>query len=539
MLKKLAPILIFILIAIPMLTFAQDLTIEKTPLQNSECSGAFIEHTLDHITMPQVFPIKMFDSNGSGIALNDLNQDGWIDIVLANLGDNSSILWNDGDLVFHRDELLMSSHARAVNIVDIDGDDWLDIIFTHQTSAPSLWRNDHSEGFVRELLPGVTELAYTLTWGDADQDGDLDLVTASYDAELELLLRNQFMNSDGAGVFYYENQDGVFIPTRLAERSQALAIVMDDINGDNQIDILVGNDFSVEDMSWTYVNGEWVPIALFDTMTHSTMSFDMGDIDNNGRLELFATDMHPYSDSQEVMQAWQPLMEQMMAIPMLPDDPQVMENVLQAADTNGYANTASAAQIASTGWSWSSKFGDLDSDGLLDLYVVNGMIAMDIFQHMPNGELVEENQVFRNTGNLQFEVMPEWKLNSTVSGRGMSMADMDNDGDLDIVINNLNSPAMLFENQVCGGNSITIDLHDNDTANTFALGSRVILHTSTESYTRLLRASSGYLSGEPTRIHFGLPENSVIESLEIQWRNGDITHIDQIEPNTHIDISYN
>jgi hypothetical protein len=67
----------------------------------------------------------------------------------------------------------------------------------------------------------------------------------------------------------------------------------------------------------------------------------------------------------------------------------------------------------------------------------------------------------------------------------------------------------------------------------------VILHTSTESYTRLLRASSGYLSGEPTRIHFGLPENSVIESLEIQWRNGDITHIDQIEPNAHIDISYN
>ena len=127
-----------------------------------------------------------------------------------------------------------------------------------------------------------------------------------------------------------------------------------------------------------------------------------------------------------------------------------MANVLQVRDGGGrWENQATRRGVDATGWSWSARFGDLDQDGYLDLYVVNGMIATDLFGHLANGELVEENQAFRNRGDGSFQPAPEWQLGSTASGRGMLMADLDDDGDLDIVVNNLRGFAQLFENQLC------------------------------------------------------------------------------------------
>ena len=272
-------------------------------------------------------------------------------------------------------------------------------------------------------------------------------------------------------------------------------------------------------------------------MTHSTMSLDVGDINNDGRWEIYATDMKPYRGTEDESAAWQPLMDMMANIPMLPDDPQLMENVLQVeSDPLNFANAADAYGLSATGWSWSAKFGDLDSDGYLDLYVVNGMIAADFFDHLPNNELVEENQAFRNISGNRFDTAPEWNLGSTRSGRGMSMADMDNDGDLDIIVNNLASPAQLFENQLCGGHNLTIDLKRSDTFNTAALGARLTLHTTTGTYTRLVEAASGYLSGNTSQQHFGLPEGSTIVQLEIDWGDGAISTIDNILPDTHMTL---
>ncbi len=116
-----------------------------------------------------------------------------------------------------------------------------------------------------------------------------------------------------------------------------------------------------------------------------------------------------------------------------------MENVLQVWTGDRYQNQAYDRNIDASGWSWSAKFGDLDTDGDLDLYIVNGMIAADLLAHLPGGELVEENQALRNDGTGHFTLAADWGLGSTRSGRGMSMADFDQDGDLDIVVNNLNS----------------------------------------------------------------------------------------------------
>jgi hypothetical protein len=494
----------------------------------------------------------MFEANGAGLAINDLDGDGDLDMILANHHNPNTILWNEGHLTFQA-ERMPYGDSRAVNIVDVDGDGRLDIVLTRRTGAPNYWRNTgqarreapgQDQGrsrlagmFAQELLPGLAKPAYAMNWADLDGDNDLDLVTASYDAALLVDLGNDFLLGGGAGVFYNENRAGRFVMQQLARDAQALALELFDLDGDRRLDILVGNDFALPDQAWLRQEEDWLETKPFTATSHSTMSFDRGDIDNDGRMELFSTDMKPYDERPETLAAWQPLMAGMDE-PHPPGDPQIMENVLQVAAQPGtFSNEAGDRGIAATGWSWSGKFGDLDQDGFLDLYVVNGMIELEMFGHLPNHELVEQNQAFRNAGQGRFAPAPEWGLGSTSSGRGMSMGDLDQDGDLDIVVNNLRGPAQLFENRLCGGKSLQIDLFWPGRGNTRAIGATLTLHTSQGSYTRQVRAASGYLSGDPARIHFGFPAETALYFLYIQWPDGTVSRADPIFPQTHLNIT--
>ncbi|MBK9122096.1 MAG: CRTAC1 family protein [Chloroflexi bacterium] len=514
---------------------AQDgVSVVSAPISpDRSCSARFAEHELDHVTDTSIRPVVMFESNGAGVSLGDLDKDGDLDIVFANLLPQITVLWNDGELRFTTQRINVQTPTRAVNTVDVDGDGWLDITLTTQLAAPMWLRSTGSldntgrPQFVRTPLNGVTRQAYSMAWADVDGDGDLDLVTSSYDAELEMKLRDSFMLSGRAGVTYYEQRDGQFVASRLSENAQGLVTYFFDIDGDNQLDVLVGNDFGPVDSAWLW-RGEWVETEPFSIMTHSTMSYDAVDFENDGRLELYAADMMPYSHDDETMAAWGPVMESMMAHPMVEDDPQVMQNVLRTMPINVSGDLADQLGISATGWSWSSKFADFDADGLADLYVVNGMIAADLFGHLPNGELVEENQAFRNIGG-RFVPAPDWALDSTASGRGMAIGDLDGDGDQDIVVNNLLSAARLFENELCGGRHILVDVGWSGTMNPQAIGTVIRLDTGVGTMTRTIRSGSGYLSGDPSVAHFGVPEGVAVERLRITWPDGASYHM-HVEP---------
>jgi hypothetical protein len=561
----------YILIGITLLVSCQiadlqgnNVRVQETELLNQEiCINSFIPHKLSFANGMRVREIGLYLNNGSGLAINDLDDDDDLDIVFTAVDREVGIFWNQGNLQFE-EERLDEKFPRGVAVVDVDGDGNLDLVFSHRgLKGITYWRNlgKEIEGSRFEVgeLPGVDSYAYTQAWGDVDGDGDLDLVTGSYNVEL---IQNGIAipeRDERAGVFYYEQTPEGFIPQRLALSAETLSIALVDLDDDGYKDLWVANDFDLQDQTWLWKNDRWQAATPFQQTPHSTMSTEWGFIANDNRLALFSTDMMPYDHSPETEAAWAPVMESMMMMemgemgshemegdhdmsmdhhmmPMDPGDPQIMENVLQMPREGVWDNEAKRRGIAASGWAWSAKFGDLDKDGYQDLYIVNGMIGINMFGHLTNHELVEENQAYQNLENGVFEPAPQWRLNATESGRGMVMADMDLDGDLDIVVNNLRASAYLFENQLCDGSALEVELQWPDSANRNAIGTQLELRTSIGTLTRDLRASGGYLSGDPFRVHFGFPEDTELFELKIIWPDGQVTQLDDIDPQTLIKI---
>ena len=475
--------------------------------------------------------------------------------MLGNLDGRNAIFWNRGGLKFRKEELPVGN-TRSVVAVDADGDGRLDLSFTHRLLPPTLWRNLGGAEPRFAEVPGFggRAIPYAVSWGDLDRDGDLDMAAASYDTEIPvpstgpvsqpeeyvgpsdpvrdaggavarwLSAMPAASGTPGGGVFVYLREDaGVFRIVRLARASQALALALQDLDGDGRLDIHVGNDFALPDAVFLAAGDRWERAEPLDAMTRNTMSLDAGDIDNDGVDELFATDMKPYRPTRKEEDRWYFVVVGMEELP--PDDSQVVRNVLLRWAGGGYRDVAVPAGVDASGWSWSSRLGDLDQDGFLDIYVVNGMVSAELFGQLPGAELTERNLAFRNRGDGTFAEAAEWALDDTAGGRGMTMADLDDDGDLDIAVNNLLSQAVVFENRLCGGASLQVALRRPGSGNHYALGARVSLATSTGTYVRQMRSTAGYLSGEPPRLHFGLPVGARIDSLSIVWPDGLTSHL--------------
>ncbi len=506
-------------------------TVAVVPHAASECGPGFAAHDLEHVTAGTGNTASTFDGTGAGVGIADLDGDADLDIVLANISQTSSVLENTGDLTFVRHEL-EEGRFRGVALLDLTSDGARDIVLTTGIGPPVLYQNPgdgNLGGFERVRMPGVRAATYSMAWTDLGGDGDLDLVTGSYNAELTIR-RNSPVLGEDTGVVLHERTDTDFEVTRLSETAQALALITTDIDGDGRFDVLVGNDLATPDMTWLQTDeGVATTDDLFATSSYSTMSFDAADHDNDGRNELFSTDMRPPAPDDRYREV-----EADLAAAPVVDDIQTPENVLNDFDDSDFVNMAAGAPLAGTGWSWSGLFGDLDNDGLQDLYVANGMRSDQLFAFLPDSRLIEENQAFRNV-NGAFVTAPEWGLAATEGGRGMAQADLDGDGDLDIVINNLDAPSRLFENQLCG-RSITVDLNWEGTNNADALGATVRATSGDTTWSREITSSRGYLSSTPAIAHIGVGDTATVD-VTVVWPDGEVSsHRDQ-PTGSHLSIT--
>ena len=503
-----------------------------TALAAPVCDGAarFVRRELPHTSPFDAESGSPFAGIGSGVAVGDVDGDGDLDLAFANLFGPGSVLINVGERragdgpAFER-TAIANSRTRGVFLVDENADGALDLVFTRPHTPPQLWLGDGAGNFAPADRFGAWYPAMTMAWADADRDGDLDIASATYDAEMVEEMGNVLF---GSGVVYYERDAGRLQPRSLVNTAEALALLFTDLDGDGLADILIGNDFDREDYVYLRRGEGWELAEPFAATARNTMSFDVADLDNDGSEELFAADMKPFHPDAATETAWEPVYRYYEKPPR--GSLQINENVLLRRTTGGepggepprFANEAAARGVDATGWSWSARFGDLDNDGFADLYVVNGMIAADLFGHLPGNELVEENLAFRNDGTGHFTPAPEWGLGDTAGGRGMSMADLDRDGDLDIVINNIGAPAVLYENRLCGGRGAQVALRWPGSANPFGVGARLHLESAQGVQTRELRSGGGYLSGDAPEAHFGLGGGHLPGgALTVRWPDGE------------------
>jgi enediyne biosynthesis protein E4 len=509
--------------------------VQSTPLQPATaCEQRFVKHELPHHTSSGDIGSYVYVSNGSGLAIGDLDGDGLDDIVLGNLAGPVSILLNRGSLTFEKITTTLSD-VRSLTIVDIDGDGSNELVATKRFERPVIGQLDDQRVLQLRPMPNIYTAFYAMGWQDLNRDGVLDVVLGTYDTEQLQKQGLIFYQRGGGGVFVYTFDGERYNGTRLNTGADALAIAFPDLNHDGIADIHVGNDFNRADGMWITTTSQWQEVTPFRQTTENTMGLDYADFDNDGKLDIFATDMKPYKQDVKTMAIWLPAMSKLTR-PLSADDPQYPENTLHSWDGKRWVNRAYALQIDATGWSWAGKFGDLDNDGWQELYVVNGMIAKDLLGHLDNAEIREPNMLFQNINGTRF-IPVDWGLGDMSSGRSMSMADLDGDGDLDIIINPLDAPAVLYENRMCGGNSVLVTLHDPFVQNHAAIGAIVTLQTNDLRMTRQVRSESGYLAGESRNLHFGLADTQVIDSIHVVWPDGTQSVVTKIPANQHITIT--
>lgn len=511
--------------------------------------------------------------NGGGVAVGDINNDGLPDILLtANMRPNKLFL-NMGNLHFKDITKEAGVEGRTggwktgVTMADVNGDGLLDIYICYSGKVDEALRrnqlfinqgNLHFEDKAKEY--GLDDPGYSTqaVFFDYDNDGDLDMFLLNHNVKkidnIELA-KYRTETDELAGDKLFENQGGHFIDVskkagiRQNPLTFGLGIAIADINKDGWQDIYVTNDYNEPD--YCYINdgkGHFTERSetAFRHMSQFSMGVDIADYNNDGLPDIVTLDMLPPDNRRQKLLQLQENYESFELMISQDLHRQYMRNMLQLNNGDGtFSEIGQLAGISNTDWSWCPLLADFDNDGYKDLFITNGYMRdytnkdflrywgdykikkamdreapklMDLVLAMPSTTL--PNYIFRNNHDLTFSnKQQEWGFGRTSLSNGAVYADLDNDGDLDLVVNNINENASVYRNmsrEQSHSSYLSVALQGKG-ANTRAIGAKVYVYNGGMLQYEELNPNRGYLSCVTTVLHFGLGDASRVDSLRIIW----------------------
>ncbi|MBK1880069.1 VCBS repeat-containing protein [Pelagicoccus mobilis] len=511
-----------------------------------EASGIVFENRYDH---PQrwtkLWHQYFLGTFGSGLSLGDVDGDGLPDIFAVGKDSPNALFLNRGgfrfeDVTAEKGLFGKEGIGAGSSMLDIDNDGDLDIYVTYTGFANELYLNDGRGNFTEAAAAwglAIDTGSNAPSFADYDRDGDLDLYLQS-----NFLQRSGI--PEGMPDMLLENRDGRFVDVTeqagISGAGQGHSAIWWDYDEDGWPDIYVANDFEPADKLYRNNRDGTFSDMINEVIVaapYSAMGADLGDFNNDGHMDFMVSEMATHDHVKHHRTIGSISTKVLWA--STDTVPQYMKNMVSLKiGPNQFAEVGYLTGLDATDWTWATRFADFDNDGWLDAYFANGMARafhdgdigiqskkaktgwqrMGYFKNSPQYD--EQNLAYRNLGDFSFEdVSSQWGLDMVGVSFASAYADFDGDGDLDMVLSNMESNLTLYRNNSPSGGRLLIELEGAE-SNRGGVGAKLRLHVGSEVMGREVSLTRGYLSNDEPVVHFGLGDRGEIRKLEIEWPSG-------------------